>query len=177
METPRRAPSCSAARSFLDWSLPACCGSPSRSGLPSTRTRSRKATAGCGESSQVSMAHTPLRGLRPQSYEHPSDKKTLDVLQSQSGLETLIRKFNEYGVDRLLRVQLMGSYLRATEDSFSELDRAVQEGCQILDVPKRPAVYIQPGGLNAFTAGVDQPILVFNAGLVDAMTEDELRFV
>jgi len=123
------------------------------------------------------MAHTPLRGLRPQSYEHPSDKKTLDVLQSQSGLETLIRKFNEYGVDRLLRVQLMGSYLRATEDSFPELYRAVQEGCQILDVPKRPAVYIQPGGLNAFTAGVDQPILVFNAGLVDAMTEDELRFV
>src|SRR5436190_21343317 len=86
------------------------------------------------------MAHTPLRGLRPQSYEHPSDKKTLDVLQSQSGLETLIRKFNEYGVDRLLRVQLMGSYLRATEDSFPELYRAVQEGCQILDVPKRPAV-------------------------------------
>ena len=123
------------------------------------------------------MEHTTLRGLRPQSYEHPSDKKTLDALQSQSGLETLIRKFNEFGVDRLLRVQLMGSYLRASEDCFPELYRAVQEGCDILDVPKRPTVYIQPGGLNAFTAGVDQPILVFNAGLIDSMTEDELRFV
>jgi Zn-dependent protease with chaperone function len=123
------------------------------------------------------MAYTPLRGLRPQSYEHPSDKKTLNALQSQSGLEKLIRKFNEYGVDRLLRVQLMGSYLRASEDSFPDLYRAVQEGCEILDVPTRPAVYIQPGGLNAFTAGVDQPILVFNAGLIDSMTADELRFV
>ena len=123
------------------------------------------------------MPYTSLRGLRPQSYEHPSDKKTLDALQSQSGIETLIRKFNEFGVDRLLRVQLMGSYLRASEDCFPELYRAVQEGCEILDVPKRPTVYIQPGGLNAFTAGVDQPILVFNAGLIDSMTEDELRFV
>lgn len=123
------------------------------------------------------VEHARLRGLRPQAYEHPSDRKTLDALQKQSGLEALIRKFNELGIDRLLRVQLMGSYLRATEDCFPELYRAVQEGCEILDVPRRPTVYIQPGGLNAFTAGVEQPIVVFNAGLIDSMTEDELRFV
>jgi Zn-dependent protease with chaperone function len=123
------------------------------------------------------MEYARLNGLRPQSYEHPSDKRTLDALQGQTGLESLIRKFNEFGVDRLLRIQLMGSYLRATEDSFPKLYRAVQESCEILDVPKRPAVYIQPGGLNAFTAGVEQPIIVFEAGLIDSMTEGELRFV
>jgi Zn-dependent protease with chaperone function len=123
------------------------------------------------------MEYVRLKGLRPQSYEHPSDTKTLDALQTTSGLETLIRKCNEFGLDRLLRVQLTGSYLRATADCFPELYRAVQEGCEILDVPKRPAVYIQPGGLNAFTAGVQQPILVLNAGLIDSMTEEELRFV
>jgi len=123
------------------------------------------------------MEYVRLGGLRPQSYEHPSDAKTLDALQSTSGLETLIRKCNEFGLDRLLRVQLTGSYLRATADCFPELYRAVQEGCEILDVPRRPVVYIQPGGLNAFTAGVEKPILVLNAGLIDAMTEEELRFV
>jgi len=71
----------------------------------------------------------------------------------------------------------MGSYLRATEDSFPNLFRAVQEGCEILDLPKRPALYLQPGGLNAFTAGVEQPIVVLNAGLVDSMTDEELRYV
>ena len=123
------------------------------------------------------MDYVRLKGLRPQSYEHPSDTKTLDALQTTSGLETLIRKCNEFGLDRLLRVQLMGSYLLATADSFPQLYRAVQEGCEILDVPKRPSVYIQPGGLNAFTAGVQQPILVLNAGLIDSMSEEELRFV
>jgi len=123
------------------------------------------------------MDYTRLKGLRPQSYEHPSDRKTLDALHRQSGLERLIRTCNEFGLDRLLRVQLMGSYLRASEDCFPHLFRAVQEGCEILDVPKRPAVYIQPGGLNAFTAGVEQPIIVFEAGLIDSLTEEELRFV
>jgi Zn-dependent protease with chaperone function len=123
------------------------------------------------------MDYVRLRGLRPQSYEHPSDTKTLDALQTTSGLETLIRKCNEFGLDRLLRVQLTGSYLRATADCFPQLYRAVEEGCEILDVPKRPSIYIQPGGLNAFTAGVQQPILVLNAGLIDSLTEEELRFV
>jgi Zn-dependent protease with chaperone function len=123
------------------------------------------------------MEYARLHGLRPQSYEHPSDAKTLDVLQGTAGLETVIRKCNEFGLDRLLRIQLMGSYLRASQDCFPHLYRAVQEGCEILDVPKRPTVYIQPGGLNAFTAGVEQPILVFTAGLIDSMTEEELRFV
>jgi Zn-dependent protease with chaperone function len=123
------------------------------------------------------MEYARLHGLRPQSYEHPSDAKTLDVLQGTAGLETVIRKCNEFGLDRLLRIQLMGSYLRASQDCFPHLFRAVQEGCEILDVPKRPTVYIQPGGLNAFTAGVEQPILVFTAGLIDSMTEEELRFV
>jgi Zn-dependent protease with chaperone function len=126
---------------------------------------------------ETAASHVRLVGLRPQSYEHPSDRRTLDALHTQSGLESVIRKFNEFGIDRLLRVQLMGSYLRATEDCFPELYNAVQRGCDVLDLPKRPAVYIQPGGLNAFTAGVEQPIVVFNAGLIDSLTAEEMAFV
>lgn len=123
------------------------------------------------------MRQQKLTGLRPQAYEHPSDSRTLNALEQTKGLDTLVRKCNEYGLERLLRVQLMGSYLRASEDSFPELFGMVSDGCQILDVPKRPALYIQPGDLNAFTAGVDNPIIVLNSGLVDALTPDELFFV
>ena len=123
------------------------------------------------------MTQLKLTGLRPQAYEHPSDKSTLDLLQRAAGLDTLVRKCNEYGLERLLRMQLMGSYLRATADSFPDLYRLLQDSCEILDIPKRPALYIQPGGLNAFTAGVDNPIIVLNAGLIDMMPDDQLRFV
>jgi Zn-dependent protease with chaperone function len=123
------------------------------------------------------MNQKKLTGLRPQAYEHPSDKKTLEMLEQTAGLDKLVRKCNEYGLERLLRVQLMGSYLRASEDSFPDLFRMVTQACEILDIPVRPALYLQPGELNAFTAGVDKPIIVLTSGLVDALTPEELFFV
>lgn len=118
-----------------------------------------------------------LAGLHPRKYEHSSDRRTLEALEKTGGLDKLVRKCNEYGLERLLRVQLMGSYLRASEDSFPELFAKARDACEILDIPVRPSLYIQPGQLNAFTAGVEQPIVVVNSGLVDSMTPEELLFV
>src|SRR5205085_6259860 len=54
--------------------------------------------------------------LPPQAYEHPSDTATLDALQHTAGLDILVRKLNSWGFERVLRVQLTGSYVRATAD-------------------------------------------------------------
>ena len=118
-----------------------------------------------------------LTGLRPQTYEHPSDEKALDAIQKAGGIDKLFQKCSEYGLERLLRVQFTGSYLRVTSDSFPILYQMVKDVCAILDVPKEPGLYIQPGGLNAFTAGTDKPIIVLNAGLIDSMSDQELFFV
>ena len=60
------------------------------------------------------MSRRRLTGLRPQTYEHPLDAQALNALQKTSGLETVIRKCNEWGFERLLRVQLTGSHMRVT---------------------------------------------------------------
>jgi Zn-dependent protease with chaperone function len=119
-----------------------------------------------------------LTGLRPQTYEHPADRQALDILQGTTGLETLVRKCNEYGLERLLRVQYTGSYLRVTADSFPDIHAKVLAAAEIIDLPIVPDVYLQPlGELNALTAGVEKPILVLSASAVDALTQDELDFV
>ncbi|HEX6362863.1 MAG TPA: M48 family metallopeptidase [Albitalea sp.] len=124
------------------------------------------------------MERQRLAGLRPQNYEHPLDTKALDALQETCGLDTLVRKLNEWGFERLLRVQLTGSYLRVGPDSFPQIHEMVVEGCRVLDLPKRPEVYIAAGGdINAFTAGVERTLVVINAGAVDQLTDDELFFV
>ena len=124
------------------------------------------------------MERRTLTGLRPQTYEHPLDTSTLDALQKTRGLETLVRKCNEWGIERLLRVQLTGSYLRVNADSFADIHDQVLAACAILDLPRIPEVYIAAGGdINAFTAGVDSPILILNTGAIDQLTDDELFFV
>lgn len=124
------------------------------------------------------MERQVLSGLRPQTYEHPLDRQALDALQGTTGLDTLVRKCNEWGLERVLRVQLTGSNIRVTADSFPEIHAMVEQACHILDLPRMPEVYITAGGeINAFTAGVGNPILVLNSGSIDLLEDDELFFV
>jgi Zn-dependent protease with chaperone function len=124
------------------------------------------------------MDRQKLVGLRPQVYEHPHDQRALDALKNTAGLETVVRKLNEWGFERLLKVQLTGSHLRVHADNHPALHQQVQTACDLLDLPLRPDVYIAAGGdINAFTAGVERPLLVLQAGAVDLLTDDELFFV
>ena len=124
------------------------------------------------------MDRKRLTGLRPQSYEHPWDKKALDALQTSKSFASLVAKLNEWGFERILRVQLTGSNLRVTADNFPEIHEKVQEAGTILDLPSIPEVYLAGGGeINAFTAGVKKPIVVLTSAAVDLLTDDELFFV
>ena len=124
------------------------------------------------------MAPVALTGLRPQRYEHALDKKALDVLQSTGGLETLVRKLNEWGLERMLRVQLTGSHLLVTADSFPELSELARLAAQTLDLPRLPRVYVgNLPGINAFTAGSQEPLIVVSGDALDLLSNSELLFV
>ena len=124
------------------------------------------------------MERKRLIGLRPQTYEHPWDKKALDALQSSKSFAALVAKLNEWGFERILRVQLTGSNLRVTADNFPEIHEKVEQAGAILDLPSMPEIYLAAGGdINAFTAGVKRPIVVLTSAAVDLLTEDELFFV
>ena len=119
-----------------------------------------------------------LTGLRPQVYEHPSDATALNALQGTPGVETLVRKCNEYGLERLLRIQFTGSNLRVTADNLPDLHGMLTEACALLDLPKTPELYLcADGSINAFTAGVERPLIALNSGCVDLLTDEELFFV
>lgn len=124
------------------------------------------------------MSLKPLAGLKPQAYEHPLDRKALDALQQTGGLETLVRKANEWGLERMLQVRLTGSHLKATADTFPELHETLCTAVATIDLPLLPELYVASlGEINAFTAGVGKPIVVVGAEAVDALTADELLFL
>jgi hypothetical protein len=106
-----------------------------------------------------------LKGLRPQTYQHPFDTKALRVVRHTPGLDILVRKCNELGMERLLRVQLTGSSLRVNSESFPQIHEQVCTAAERIDLPKVPDVYILGSGeINAFTAGTERPVVVLYVG-------------
>jgi Zn-dependent protease with chaperone function len=119
-----------------------------------------------------------LKGLRPQAYEHSLDKKALDTLEKTPGLGTLVRKCNDWGIERILRVQLTGSNLRITPDSFPRLHDLLGAACSTLDLPGTPELYVAAlSEFKVLTAGIDHPIVVLSAATVDSLSDEELLFL
>ncbi len=124
------------------------------------------------------QAKQVLTGLKARQYEHDLDRKALSALEGTPGLEILVRKFNEYALEKIFRVQYTGSSIKVTPQNFPEVHNLYIEVCQILDMPKIPELYIQWGyNINAFTAGVEKPFVMLHSGCIDLMTRDELAFI
>ncbi|MFT5168308.1 MAG: Zn-dependent protease with chaperone function [Saprospiraceae bacterium] len=116
--------------------------------------------------------------LDPREYEHPFDKKALDALQGTKGLDTLVKKFYEYGVEKIFNIQLTSSNLRVTQSSFPDLYSLFEEARQILNLPITPALYlVRSDELQGFTTGVDHPIIALSSAAIDSFTDEELLFI
>jgi Zn-dependent protease with chaperone function len=119
-----------------------------------------------------------ISGLNAAEYEHPLDRRALEALESYKSLEMVVRKFSEYGIEKILRVQYTGSNLKVTRRNFPEVLDALEEVCETLCMSFVPSLYIRWSyGVGAFTAGVENPIIVLDSGCIDLLTYEELLSV
>ncbi|MFN5991561.1 MAG: M48 family metallopeptidase, partial [Dolichospermum sp.] len=120
-----------------------------------------------------------LTGIISQAYEHPFDRKALASLQSMPGISPLLKKVNEYGIDRLLRLQSIASEIRVTPRNFPQLYQPLREACQILDVTTIPELYLfrGTGHIKTYIIGVEKPIIGINIEAMEWLNYDELLFI
>ncbi|WP_392530261.1 M48 family metallopeptidase [Nostoc sp. C117] len=125
------------------------------------------------------MARKILTGLSSKAYEHPFDRKALASLQNMPGVSLLLKKINEYGIDRLLRLQSLGSEIRITPRNFPSLHQTFIETCQILDIDPVPELYLfrGTGHINTYIIGVEKPIVGINLDAMEWLNMDELLYV
>jgi len=118
-----------------------------------------------------------LKGLKALDYEHEDDKKKLEMLKSQTLLSSVVKKFNDYAVERVETISLTGSNFLATEGSLPSVHNALTEVCKTLDMHRVPPLYIESGGINAYTLGTKNPIICLHSGSLSLLTHDELLFL
>ena len=119
----------------------------------------------------------PLVGLSVEDFRHPNDARATDALKKIPGLDKLLAKILEYGLERLYYVDNVASNLRVTPKMFSRLHRSLTWATKILDVPE-PEMYVTVDPVpNAFTYGHTKPFITLTSGLVDMLSDEELFFV
>ncbi|WP_298918029.1 M48 family metallopeptidase [uncultured Nostoc sp.] len=125
------------------------------------------------------MTRKILTGLSSKTYEHPFDRKALASLQNMPGVSLLLKKVNEYGIDRLLRLQSLGSEIRISPRNFPQLHQTFVETCQILDVAPLPELYLfrGTGHIQTYIVGVEKPLVGINLDGMEWLDPDELLYV
>ncbi|MBD2294078.1 M48 family metallopeptidase [Anabaena sphaerica FACHB-251] len=125
------------------------------------------------------MTRKILTGLNSTVYEHPFDRQALASLQKMPGISPILKKINEYGIDRLLRLQSLGSEIRVTNRNFPKLYQALLETCETLDVSPLPELYLfrGTGYIQTYVVGVEKPIVAVNLEAMEWLNEEELLYI
>lgn len=119
-----------------------------------------------------------LEGISSQSFEHEADRQALEALKKTVGFDRLMRAISRLGADQIWRVINESSNIRLSEKQVGSVWRIHREVANTLDLDPCPPLYLQHDvRLNAYTSGVDAPFVVVTSGLVEGLTDEEIRCV
>ena len=111
------------------------------------------------------------------AFEHPADRAALDAIKKIPYLDKVFTKLIELGLERALRVQLLGGAIHVTPKQCPKIYKMFKEAADILDMHE-PDLFIRSNPYpNAYTTGVERPFIVLHSSLIDLLEEDELMTV
>lgn len=117
--------------------------------------------------------HKKFADLGKHEYIHPADSKALAALRAIPGIDSALKKLLAVTGESAIRVTFMASAVRVTPTQCPDLHAKLQIACTTLGVDM-PDLYIQQNPVvNAFTGGVEKPIIVLHSALIERLNEEE----
>ncbi len=127
---------------------------------------------------QPARSRATLTGISSRAWEHPADRGALVALRRLKGFDTVVKAVSGLVNERTTRLIFLGSAVRVDERQFPTLHFLLRDAGRVLDVDELPEMFVRADPhLNAFTIGLDKPIILLSSAMVDLLDEDELRFV
>lgn len=121
--------------------------------------------------------HKKFADLSKHDYVHPLDSKALAALRAIPGIDSALKKLLSVTGESAIRVQFMASAVKVTPMQCPDLHAKLQIACTTLGVDM-PELYIQQNPVvNAFTGGVEKPIIVLHSSLIERLTDEEILAV
>ncbi len=117
-------------------------------------------------------------GISSEAFRHPLDRQAEQTLRSIPGFDMVARKFVEFIYERPRFVYLMGNSIQVGPRQYASIYQIFRTCLQDLDIHPEPTLFVSQAPLvNAYALGQERPCVVLNTGLLDLLSEAELRSV
>ena len=117
--------------------------------------------------------HKKFADLNKHEYIHPSDSKALAALRAIPGVDSALKKLLAWTGESVIRISSMASAVKVTPKQCPDLHAKLQIACTTLGV-EMPDMFVQQNPLvNAFTGGVEKPIIVLHSALIERLNDEE----
>lgn len=119
------------------------------------------------------QAHKKFADLGKHEYIHPLDSKALAALRAIPGIDTALKKLLAVTGESAIRVMFMASAVKVGPKQCPDIHAKLQIACTTLGVDM-PDMFIQQNPMvNAFTGGVEKPVIVLHSALLERLTDEE----
>ncbi len=117
-------------------------------------------------------------GISSEAFRHPLDRQAEQALRSVPGFDLVARKFVEFLYERPQFVSLMGNNIQVGPRQYATIYGIFRECIRDLDIRPDPTLFVaQNAQVNSYALGQEHPYVVVNTGLLDLLSEAEIRTV
>ena len=117
-------------------------------------------------------------GISSEAFRHPLDFQAEQALRSVPGFNLVASKFVEFVYERPQLVYLMGNSIQAGPRQYATIYGMFRECVRDLDIYPEPSLFVsQNPQVNSYAMGQEHPYIVINTGLLDLLTNDEIKTV
>src|ERR687884_1510508 len=143
------------------------------------QTRAEGGAAKCGRCRLPlsDVPHKKFAELDKHEYVHPADSRALAALRTIPGIDSALKKLLAVTGESAIRVIFTASAVKVTPEQCPDLHAKLQVACTTLGVDM-PELFVQQSPIvNAFTGGVERPVIVLHSSLIERLTDEEVLAV
>src|ERR671912_2501717 len=121
--------------------------------------------------------HKKFARLDKEQYIHPADRRALAALRAIPGIDSALKKLLAVTGESAIRVIFTASAVKVTPTQCPDLYAKLQIACTTLGVDM-PDFFVQQNPIvNAFTGGVERPVIVLYSQLIERLNDEEVLAV
>jgi len=121
--------------------------------------------------------HKKFANLNKEQYIHPADRRALAALKAIPGIDSALKKLLVVTGESAIRVIFTASAVKVTPQQCPDLHAKLEIACRTLGV-ETPDLFVQQNPVaNAFTGGVERPVIVLYSQLIERLSDEEVLAV